>query len=69
MVEGLGFLPIIGESESVPSTDVGSEIINHIELHGISAHALLSAGQLPPGIGFDSNHKAMYADMTLDETL
>ena len=44
-------------------------MIDHIELHGILALALSSAGQLPPGIGFDSNQKAMCADMALDETL
>ena len=40
-------------------------MIDHLEILGTSPNGVELSGQLPQGIGFDSNHQCMYADISL----
>ena len=65
MVEGWFFFLVINTDESIPSWLDRKEIINHLELLGISPNGVESSGQLPRGIGFESYHQCMYMDIAL----
>ena len=58
MVERLEMTPTMDEAldAMLPSTKNGKKVIDHIELSGIDSTTIVRRGQLPHGIGFDSDH-------------
>ena len=69
MVERLEMMPVLDETEEtvLPSTITGKKVIDHIELLGIDTTTVVRRGQLPHGIGFDTDHRAMYIDLDTDQ--
>ena len=48
---------------SVNSTKTRSKTIDHILIPNGSENAIAKSRQLPFNLGFDTNHRAVYADM------
>ena len=62
--------PSLDEEVSVvPSRHTGTTVIDHIDTYGIPEENVVSAGQLPHGIGFDSDHRCIYADLDIESIL
>lgn len=55
--------------QSLRSTDRGTKTIDHILTQGISQTHVTRTGQLPFGLGFSSDHQALFADFKADEVL
>ena len=65
MVERLEITPAMEETyeEMKPSTTNGTKVIDHIELSGVDAMTIFRKGQLPHGMGFATDHRAMFIDL------
>ena len=50
--------------KTLQSVDHGSHTINHILTAGINQALIRKVGQLPFGIGFSSDHRAIFADFS-----
>ena len=55
--------------QSLRSLDRGSTNIDHILTSGIEYVQVHKVGKLPFGLGFSSDHRAMFADLKTDEIL
>ena len=53
----------------VPSRYTGTSVIDHIDMYRIPKENVLCAGQLPHGIGFESDHWCIYADFDIGSIL
>ena len=55
--------------QSLRSLGRGIKTIDHILTAGIGHEQVRKVGQLPFGLNFSSNHRAMFADLKADEIL
>ena len=51
------------EETCVPSRMEGNRVIDHMEISNIPPHVVITNGQLPGGIGYISDHRAIYTDL------
>ena len=54
---------------SVNSTKTGLDTIRHILIANRTETAINKCGQLPFDLGFDTNHRAMFANLQVSELL
>ena len=70
LVEQVEMDPILAEEVCVvPSRHTGTMVINHIDTYCIPEENVVSAGQLPHGIGFDSDHRCIMLILILSQFL
>ena len=50
----------------LPSVEGSNRIIDHILSIGLGFESIMKAGQLPHGMGFQSNHRFIYADIDME---
>ena len=55
--------------QSLRSLDWGSKTIDHILTSSINCAQVCQVGQLPFGLGFSSNHRAVFANLKTEEIL
>ena len=53
----------------LPSKNIGSKMIDHILTKNIDPQTFRRSGQLPHGLGFDSDHRAMFMDIDAETML
>ena len=66
-----GIFPSSDEQEArvVPSRHTGTTVIDQMDTYGIPKENVVCTGQLPHGIGFDSDHRCIYADLDIESIL
>ena len=71
LVEQVEMDPSLDKQEAcvVPSRNTGTTDIDHIDTYGIPKENVVCAGQIPHGIGFDSDHRCIYADLDIKSIL
>ena len=55
--------------QSLRSLDQGSKTIDHILTTGINCAQVRQVGNFPFGLGFSSDHRAVFADLKIEEIL
>ena len=56
--------PLLNETYYwLPSTKLGSELIDQIEVYGVETDTIVQKGRLPIGVGFNSDHREAYTDL------
>jgi hypothetical protein len=53
----------------LPSVEVSNRVIDHILSIGLDIESIERAGQLPHGMGFQSNHRCIYADIDMEKEI
>ena len=53
----------------LPSVEGSNRVIDHILSIGLNVESIERAGQLPHGMGFQSNHRCIYADLNMEKEI
>ena len=53
----------------VPSRTGGKRVIDHVDTYGIPKEYMRRAGQVPHGLGFESDHRGIYVDLEIEPLL
>ena len=56
-------------NREIPLQVAGTHVIDYIDTCGIPHENIIRSGQLPHGIGFNSDHQCIYADIDVELTI